>query len=92
MRYQTTGKYVLLKPFRLWYVIISTHRIAECSNCTSSDININKQTNTNIQAELVIEIFTSTSMLLVGHQLNQLTKPHKNLIKIFLVWPAVDSI
>ena len=34
---------------RLWYGTTSSHRIAECSNCTGIDININKQTNVYIQ-------------------------------------------
>ena len=40
----------------------SPQPVAQCSNYTSSNININKQTNVYIQARLVIEIFTNQSI------------------------------
>ena len=55
-------------------------------------MNINKQTNASIQAKVVIVIFTNKSMLLLVHQLYQLTKLHHSFIKIFIVRPAAHNL
>ena len=55
-------------------------------------MNINGQTNASIHTRVVIVIFTNKSMLLLVHQLYQLTELHHSFMKVFMVWSAVDDV
>ena len=56
-------------------------------------MNTNKQTNKyQLLTRLVFEIFTKISILLLFHQLYQLTKLHHSFIELFDVRPAAQNL